>query len=246
MSCSGVKGGWMGWRGWMWWEHKSIDTKNKKQSKPSSSLKHASTNPCFNPCSKDHLGLAWLAHIVIKERDVGRLQPSFCRFQEWSDLLHFHPPSFNMHCCKCGNLSRYFENISRPAARLKERIIFPLESAKVRVALDILKNERVKFRVKSAAGWAHRDPPTKGYMIYRIWSLNSVTHVYPVYSFSGCCCCVWWCSWPCCWQWSFFFWRWGYKMVQLSMHICYCCWWRCWCWDWCGAGGGRAAHLRRY
>ena len=47
------------------------------------------------------------------------------------------------------------------------------------MALDILKNERVKFRVKSAAGWAHRDPPTKGYMIYRIWSLNSVTHVYP-------------------------------------------------------------------
>ncbi len=74
------------------------------------------------PSSKDHLGLAWLAHIVTKERDVGRLQPSSCRLQESSDLLHFQPPSVNMHCCRCGNLSRYFENISRPAARPKERI----------------------------------------------------------------------------------------------------------------------------
>ena len=24
---------------------------------------------------------------------------------------------------------------------------------------------------------------------------------------------------------------WGYKMVLLSVHICYWCWWRCWCWD---------------
>ena len=53
-----------------------------------------------------------------------------------------------------------------------------------------------------------------------------------------------WCLWPWCSQWSFFFWRWAYKVVRLSVHICYWCWWRCWCWDWCGAGGGRAAHLR--
>ena len=44
-----------------------------------------------------------------------------------------------------------------------------------------------------------------------------------------CCCCFRWCFWPCRWQWRFFFWRWGYKMVLLSVHICYWCWWRCWC-----------------
>ena len=53
-------------------------------------------------------------------------------------------------------------------------------------------------------------------------------------SFCCCCCCycLWWCFWPCRWQWRFFFWRWGYKMVLLSVHICYWCWRRCWCWDW--------------
>ena len=50
-----------------------------------------------------------------------------------------------------------------------------------------------------------------------------------------CCCCFWWCFWPYCWQWRFFFWSWGYKMVLLSVHIYYRCWWRCWRWDWCGA-----------
>ena len=36
-------------------------------------------------------------------------------------------------------------------------------------------------------------------------------------------------------EWSFFFGRWGYKKVLLSVHICYWCFRRCWCWDWCGA-----------
>ena len=44
-------------------------------------------------------------------------------------------------------------------------------------------------------------------------------------------------------QWSLFFWRWDYKMVLLSVHICYWCWRRCWCWDWCGA---TYSHVKRH